>query len=312
MSVLTSGFLRRSPKYLPAEVPDVVSMSLAAQGAPTPIFQYGTLAAADRAYSLAGLTMATTAGVNIAVTADGRGAAQLQSAALALMPAVDPPSRVWHADFRDRLQVTAANATTAALNPWWALARIRILHPTIGLRVGQPGVWPALGAGDQDLATKFDLTGPAATGSRALDFAAIRDRVYAPHVRMAAVYGQAVTATAAPTTVIQLSPAAGELLVLRALAVTAGSGSDGLTVTLGVDEDSAFAAWPAYGLGNGTPVPCFIQATEQLTLSLSATASTAATLAASIWSVQIVPAIAARLGQRVSVAIADAVRAGVA
>lgn len=312
MSALTSGFLRRTPKYLPAEVPDAVTLSLPAQGAPQPVFSYGTLATADRAYALAGLTMASTAGVSVAITADGRGAAQLQSAALALMPPTDLPPRLTHADFRDRLQVTAANTTTAALNPWWALARIRILAPTIGLRLGQPGVWPALGAGDQALATKFDLTGPLATGSRALDFAAIRDRVYGPHVRMAAVYGQAVTATSTPTTVVQLSPAAGEVLVLRALAVTAGSGSDGLTVTLGVDEDSAFASWPAYGLGNGDPVGCFIQATEQITLSLSATTSTAATLAASIWSVQITPAIAARLKQPVSTAVADAVRAGVA
>lgn len=312
MSALTSGFLRRTPKYLPAEVPDAVSLSLAAQGAPQAIFQYGTLATANRAYVLAGLSMASTAGVNVAVTADGRGAAQLQSAAVALLPATEPPPRLFHADFRDRLQVTAANTTTAALDPWWALARIRILTPSIGLRVGQPGVWPALGAGDQALATKFDLTGPGATGSRALDFAGIRDRVYAPHVRMAAVYGQAVTATSAPSTVVQLSPAAGEVLVLRAMAVSAGTGSDGLTVHLGVDEDSQFASWPAYGLGNGNPVGCFIQATETITLSLSATTSTGATLAASIWSVQITPAIAARLDQSVSTAVADAVRAGVA
>lgn len=312
MSALTSGFLRRTPKYLPAEVPDAVSLSLAAQGAPQAIFQYGTLAADGRAYSLAGLATASTAGVNVAVTADGRGAAQLQSAAMALIPPTELPPRAWHADFHDRLQVTAANSTTAALSPWWALARIRILTPSIGLRLSQPGVWPALGAGDQALAAQFDLTGSASTGSRWLDFAGIRDRVYAPNIRMAAVYGKTVTATSAPTTVVQLSPGAGELLVLRALAVSPGSGSDGLTVTLGVDEDSAFAAWPAYGLGNGAPVGCFIQATEQITLSLSASSSTSATLAASVWAVHITPAIAARLKQTVSVAVADAVRAGVA
>jgi len=310
MSVLSSGFLRTQPKYLPAEVPDAVNVTLEPAAAPTPLFTYGTLATANRAYRLGGLTVPATAGVTLALSADTRSVPQLTSAAMALLPATEPPARTWDAHFRDRLSITAQNTTTAALGPWGATARIRILTPSVGLRAADPATWGPLSAGDQALATKFDLTGPLATGSRWLDFQGIRDRVYGPNVVLAATYGQSLTVTN-NTPAVTVSPRQGEVLVLRALAVSPGSGSDGLSVTAAIDEDAAFATWPAYGFG-GQPVPCFIQATEQIQLSLSAVTGTTATLAALIWHVRITPAIAVRLHQPTSSAIADAVRAGVA
>lgn len=314
MSVLTSGFLRSQPKYLPAEVPDAVNTTLAAQSAPAALFRYGTLAAGGRAYALGGLQLDSASGVVLSLSTDQASAPQLHTGAASLLSTAEDPPRVWHADFRDRMDLAAANPATSALSTWWATARIRILRPSVGLKLAQAGVWGPLDAGEIALARKFDLNGPAATGSRWLDFAGIRDRVYAPNVALAAVYGQTVTATSAPVSVVTVNAKQGEILVLRALAVSTGSGSDGLTVTAAVDEDAAFASWPAWGLGHGNPVPCFIQATQQIQLSLSSTAAfgTSATLAASIWHVRITPAIAAHLGQSAPVAVMDAVRAGVA
>lgn len=310
MSVLTSGFLRQNPKYLPAEVPDAVNTTLAANSAPQSLFQYGTLRQAQRAYRLGGVALPTTAGVTLALSADTRVATPLTSAALALVGASDPPRRQWDAHFADRFALTAQNTTSAALDTYWATIRLRILTPSIGLRAADPATWGPLSAADQALATQFDLTGARATGSRWLDFEGIRDRVYAPNVVLAAVYGQQLTVTTS-TPALTVSPKAGEILVLRALAVSPGTGSDGLTVTASIDEDAAFAAWPAYGFGSQV-VPCFIQATEQIQVSLSATTSTTATVAALIWHVRITPAIAVRLRQQAPVAVQDAVRAGVA
>jgi formaldehyde-activating enzyme involved in methanogenesis len=100
------------------------------------------------------------------------------------------------------------------------------------------------------------------------------------------------------------------MLVLAGLSTSAGTGTDQLALTIGIDGTDSFYTVAAYPLAQVGLVPCFVQA--QHTITIYATTQTAETVAvaAEIWHVARTPVINARLQQAVATAVTDAVEAG--
>jgi hypothetical protein len=98
--------------------------------------------------------------------------------------------------------------------------------------------------------------------------------------------------------------------VLAGLSTSAGTGTDQLTLTIGIDSDDNFYKVAAYPLAQVGLVPCFVQAKETITIYATTQTAETVAVAAEIWHVALSPVIEARLQQAVPAAVTDAVEAG--
>lgn len=307
MSVLTSG-LFKSLRHLPAVLPDAATVSLGANSVPTPIFSYPGLKATGRLISLMSLQQGGVSGIQWSVQADGQVLGPYDAAAAALWDPSDPlHTMITRATVTGRLEVLAQNTTATAVDLLWSNASVLVQEPSIAEKLQYPSTFP-LTAGEKVLATKYGLAqNPALPKS----FREIIDTEYRPFVSSVVPLGKTLTTSSTLQAVATVTPNAGEMLVLTGLAVSPGSGSDGLTVQVGIDEDTSLLQLPAYGLGSGKPVFLFIPATQMIQIALSSTTAVTASCSALVWHVRLTDAMRVRLGAITSGPVYDQVTAGV-
>ena len=312
-TTLNAGVLTQRLRYLPALVPDGTTIaSLAVGGPPVAAFAYPSLNR-QRLVTLRGLQHPNTAGVNLTVQADNYTSKPTDSTSSALWSAFNPTAgHVWDVGALNRLQVNAQNGTTAAVDNYWLAANLLVENPSVAQKIKWLGVG-SLTAAEVTLADNAKLLGTHPRGVLPRTFDWIRLNEYENQILDAIPAGQTLTvSTTTPTTFVQDSATGQEMLVLAGLAVSPGSGSDGLTVIISLDDDELSLQWPAFPLGSGKPMPMFLQAAKNVTISASATsAGVTASLSALIWHVRLTEEIQVRLGQITSGAVYDKIASGV-
>lgn len=301
---LTTGFFGNTVKYFPALVPDGSYItSTAAHSALSPLFTLGNIQGTRKLLSLRSLQQASAQGMNLQLYADSYQPAILDAAAAALIAPDDPTHYdAWNAPCASRLQVSYQNTTGSTISDWWANWGVLAETPTLAQRLKLSPFLPALpglNAKEMALAEKLGLTGSDPRGVLPRTFEWIVENEFRTQITDAAKYGQTLASvTSAGANFITELPRDDEVLVLRAFMGSAGSGSDGLTWVIQVDENQTWLSVPAYPLGQGKPIPLFIIATEQVQISATSTSTVSNVSAvASIWHVKKSDEIRARIGE---------------
>ena len=167
---------------------------------------------------------------------------------------------------------------------------------------------------EQQLAAQAGLTGSTPRGVLPRTFEWVVHNEFESQVTDSAVIGQALPTLVAGTPVLMAQDSAhgDEALVIRSLYTTQGTGSDGLTMIVQVDDDDAFLQTPAYGLGVALPVEVFILASQQVSIyAVSTTSTNDVAMSAEIWHVRLTPEIRYRLGQSVASSVSQKIQVGV-
>lgn len=315
MALSTAFF--KALKYLPALVPDALMLpSVASNTTPQTLFSYGNLRSTGRLVTLHSLQFqqsATDVGASaIVAQADTYSTPLVPVAAILPQVAVRPgrPYRLPAA--ANRLQVLLSNPGSALTNfgvNWTVLVE----QPNIAQKIKFPQDF-SLTAQERQLAAQAGLTGQTPRGVLPRSFEWVVENEFRNQVTDSAVIGLAVP-TLQPGVPVQMAQDAAhgqEILVIRSLYTTPGTGSDGLTMTVQVDDNDAFLQIPAYGLGIALPVEVFIIAEQQVTITASCTTATNdIAMSAEIWHVRLTPEIQYRLGQAVPASVSQKIEAGV-
>lgn len=310
-TTLNAGVITQRLRYLPVLIPDGTTISsLAVGGPPVPAFSYGSLNG-DRLVSLRGLQHPATAGVNLTVQADTYTSKPTDSVASALWAAFDPlADHVWDTGAWNRLQINAQNGSLNAVADYWLAANLLVESPSLA----QKAKWgQTLTAAEQTLADKAGLLGPHPRGVLPRTFEWVRLNEYQNQIVAATPAGQTLAvSTTAPTTFVQDNATGQEMLVLAGLATTPGSGTDGLTIIVSLDNGELSLQWPAFPLGTGHPMPMFLQAAKNIEVqALATSAGVTASINALIWHVRLTDEIRVRLGQITSGSAFDKITSGV-
>ena len=316
MAVISAGLIEKL-KFLPAILPDGTTVpSLASGAGATPLATYGNLQESGLLTSLRDLQVyrAATPGVTVSIQADNYSTPQIDSLALSLIdPRLDSHREGANLAGAQSLAVNAANATGSPVPLFWANWTLAAERPSIAQKIKFPEFF-TLSPEEQQLAAQAGLTGPNPRGVLPRTLSWIIENEYKTQIVDAVTLAQTlpVGATAAATLFIQEARRANEMLVLAGLAITAGSGADGLAIWIGVDTSDTFLQIPAYALGSGKPLRTFIQAGQQIKIQAASTTPIAAvSIAATIWHVRLTDEIRVRMGQVKSGAVYDKIQSGV-
>lgn len=311
-TTLNAGVLTEHLRFLPALMPDAtVLTAIAGNSGAVQAFSYPSLRA-KRLVTLRALQHATTTGINLVATGDARRSKPIGSAADALWTPFNPMAdHQWSVSAWNNLLVTAQNTTAATIDNYWMVPSLLVQAADVATKIkwGQP-----LTATDQALAKDAGLTGSHPRGVLPRTFEWMRQNEYQNQVLNAVPYAQtiALAAGGSPQTFAEASAQSHEVLVLAGLAVSPGSGTDGLTVIVSIDDGDLSLQWGAYALGQAHPTPWFLQATRNITVQMTSTDAVAAVhVAALIWHVRLTDEIRVRLGQITSGPVFDKITSGV-
>ncbi|MHB1870858.1 MAG: hypothetical protein ACYCT1_08390 [Steroidobacteraceae bacterium] len=317
-TALTSGFLKRVTAS-PSVFPDAVGpVDLVAGGAPTDLFNYQKFKSSGRVLRARDLQFLapTVTGVNLLPAADTWTGKPVDMLAASQ---IDPHRSAWGDAWRLqatdtlRLQVQDTPTGPATFDPW-ATWSVEVSKPTLAERLRWPLQFSALTPAEQDLWSRL---GKNANGSNRLLLPRTLGWILENEIRnnITAAYPVAATADVSdtsPLVFLQENVGQGSLLCIAGLALSAGSGSDGLTLQLGVDEEDDFYTIQAYGLGSGTPPFTLIWAKQGVTGTITATSAVNNVQAsAMIWRVQLTEELAVRVGEVGSGDVYDRITAGV-
>ena len=308
---LTTGFLTETLKYLPALLPDVAgnasTVPIQVAGAPKPLFQYAHLRQ-RRLVTLRGLQHMNTAGISLTVQADNYQSKSIDNSAAALWNAFSPTAGViWDASAWDSLQVNAQNLTAATIN-YWAAANILVEAPTLARMAKYPGL-VALTPAQMAEVQKLGIDG---RGVLPRDFDWIRLNEYQNQIVDAVPLSATLPVSGAPTTFAQDNAKGNEMLVVAGIAVSPGTGTDALTVTFTLDDGDVELSYLAYALGSGHPVPMFLQAAQNVQVTITAnTAEAGIQCSVLVWHVRLTDEIRVRLGDIQSGRVYQKVMSGV-
>jgi len=280
MAVISAGLLEKL-KFLPAILPDGTTVASLASGiSATSLATYGNLQETELLAALRDLQAyrAQTPGVTISVQADNYSTPQIDTLALGLIdPRLDSHREASNLAGAQSLAVNAVNATGSPVPLFWANWGLAVQRPSVAQKLKFPEFF-SLSPEEKVLAAQSGLSGPTPRGVLPRTLAWIIENEYKTQIVDAVTLAQTlpVGTTAAPTLFIQEARRANEMLVLAGLALSAGSGSDGLALWIGVDTSDAFLQVPAYALGSGKPLRTFIQAGQQLKIQAASTSAIAA------------------------------------
>lgn len=308
---LTTGFLTETLKYLPALLPDTAgeaaTVPLATNGAPKPLFSYAHIRA-RRLVTLRGLQHPNTAGVVLTVQADNYQSKPIDNSAATLWAPYNPiAGSIWNASAWKSLQVNAQNLTTNAIT-YWAAANILVEAPDLARMDKYVGDITITGAQQAEIA-KLGIDG---RGVLPRDFEWIRLNEYQNQIVDAVPLSATLPVSAAPVTFAQDSAKANEVLVVAGVAVSPGSGSDGLTLVFTLDDGDLTLSYPAYALGMGNPIPMFLQAAQNVQVTMTATTAEASIqCSVLVWHVRLTDEIRVRLGTIQSGRVYQKVTSGV-
>jgi len=310
---LSTGLFQQL-KYLPALLPDGLYLpSLAAGVANQALFSYTGLATLGRVARLRDLRTLAQPGVTVQVTADDYASSPIDTGALGLVPApLGLATAPWQVGAGQKLVATAANLTSGAVSNWWARWAVEVDLPNLADPQVLPGV-PKPPANPATADAQALLQDPVQALQAPRPLGALIEAEYRPQIRDAVVLGQTLTLQpGTPALFIQeavLNPQ--EILVWAGVAVSPGTGSDQLTLVVGVDDNDQFYTTLAYPLGQaGGWVPVFLQAQKVLKFSLVSQTAETVSLAVGVWHVRLTDAIRYRLGQGVAPAVAAQIEAG--
>jgi len=312
---LSTGFLKEV-RYLPFLAPDgVVLPSLAASTVGYPLFSFTQLTKLARVARLRHVRALAEAGVGLTFTADSYSTPLVDTAAMGLVTApIGLSGDPWTMRALNRLTGTVTNNTGSAVSNWWATWAVEWDTVPLALKARHTTDYGALTPEEQTLLEQAGLTGPEGQSTVPRDLTWIIRNEYVPHIREAVLLGQTLTVTAGanPTLFVQEARQdANEMLVLAGLAISPGSGSDGLTLMVGLDDQDDFYTTPAYPLGQSGFTPWFIQAPRLIKLQATATTTvTNVSLVAWIWHVTLTDAIRYRLEEGAAAAVADQIEVG--
>lgn len=314
-TVLSSGLFSKLTSF-PAVLPDTTSIAaLASGGPPQQFFSYGNMRSTGIVARLRDLQSYTpaAAGVTVSLTADTFKSDRIDMlAASGLDPREDAYADVWNAAAANTLAADVANNTINAIPLWWAAWAVEIEKPSIAQKLQFPHRF-TLTAAEQAMAQQMGITPPTPRGVLPRSLRWIIDNEFRNQIIDAVPYANTLNVSSSSTSFFIATPkSADEILVLASLSLTPGSGSDGLTYQLGVDQVSDFLELPAYGIGTAKPLPIFVQATQQIQLQATSTAGNNAVQAAGVvWHVRKTDEIRVRLGEITSGAVYDKIQAGV-
>ncbi|MDA8118452.1 MAG: hypothetical protein M0Z85_00040 [Gammaproteobacteria bacterium] len=308
---LTTGFITETLKYLPALLPDVAgnasTVPIQVAGAPKALFQYSHLRQ-RRLVTLRGLQHLDTAGISLTVQADNYQSKSIDNSAAALWSAFNPTAgAVWDTSAWDSLQVNAQNTTADVIN-YWAAANVLIEAPTLARMAKYPGTVTLTG---RQLAEVQKL-GIDGRGVLPRDFEWIRLNEYQNQIVAAVPLSTTLPVGVAPVTFAQDNAKGNEMLVIAGVAVSAGTGTDALTITFTLDDGDVVLSYPAYALGSGHPVPMFLQAAQNVQVTMTAnTSETGIQCSVLVWHVRLTDEIQVRLGNVTSGRVYQKVMSGV-
>lgn len=322
MSALSTSFFRKVHLF-PSLLPDATHLNVVGGNPPTAVFSYQNLKPTGLLYRarFPQWMDPAAAGVNLLLSADGFSANPVDAqSAYALDPFVD----AWREEaklqatghFGWSVQSVATSAGSApTVDTWWANWAVEVMQPTLADRLAFPAQLPPLTPQEQALAEKVGLLGPnRRIGGlpRGLDW--IIETEIKPNIIDAYPVAQQGNVSASSTLLVaQESVRGDQLLFIAALSVSPGSGSDGLTVTVGIDSDDSYWNAEAFGLGSGRPVRCLFPATQQAMIQVGATSAVSNVQASGVvWRVRATDTLRVRVGQITEGPVYDRVVGGVA
>ena len=301
---------------LPVVLADAYNIpSLLALTPSTALAQYAGLRTNGQIVTLESLQHSNAAGVSLFVTADGYSSAPLDAAASALFTPTDPTQGpIFHNEAVSKLEIDIANTNQAPVSNFWSAWTVGLRKPTLLDRLFNHGLSPLTSAEmELLLANGIDPSRGLPSGIYPRSLKWIIDNEYRNHLRNAVPLSKS-SALPGGSAVLMFSDtprSSDDLMVVTALAVSPGSGSDGLAAIVGVDNNESYLTLPAYPIGTGKPLPLFIQATTRLDFYLtSASAVAAASLAVVVWHVDKTDEIRVRLGEITEGPVFDAVTVG--
>lgn len=294
---LSTGLFGKLP-YYPALLPDSNNIaSWTSGGAASTVFDYENLATTGTLIRLRNLQCKNPASYPTAISlaADNYQANSVDASAINNAGLLGAWLETYGATAaQNRLMLTALNSTGSTITNQWFSWGIQVEEPNIAQRQQFPGAFGDLTADEEALATKY-ASGSRGVLPRTLDWVIANE--YKTQIVDAAVLGQNIAAGTSTQTYAQDSVKAGEILVLAGLWCSPGAGTDGLAVTIGVDNNASLYTISAYGLGTGTMQPAFIQARQQIVLTAQANSSVSnVTVAGVFWHVRLTDEILARVG----------------
>lgn len=303
-TALSTGLFSRLRSF-PQVLPDGKNITTLDNTAnQTEVFSYSRMAANGllvrardvqfKAPSASGLSYLLTADGFISPTVDALAASNMRAQ-------IDAGGEVWNTAAYNTLTLNVQNQTGSTISDQWTNWSIEVDRPSVATKLQFPEAF-VVSPEEEELARTFGV-GPRDVLPRPLSWIIANE--YAGHIvdtiPFSATKDVADTGT---TSFFGVNVQGGTMLVLRSLYISAGSGSDGLTAQLTVDEQSDFLSLPAYSVGNGNPVATFIQAEKSISLQCTATsASNSVSVAGVVWVVRLTDLIRARLNLGVQNAI---------
>ncbi len=324
MAALGAGFFKNL-KMFPVMLPDAVVMTVTGGNPPSDVFNYSNLAGTGLIYRAryAQFEDPAASGVNQTWSADGFTANPADGQAASVFdPIIDGWSETTKLQatnsLRWRVQSIAdgGNGGTApTLTNWWANWVVEAARPTLADRLRFTGQLPGLTPEETAIADKLGLVGPNGRPGmpRSLDW--IVENEIKNNIMDAYMVATQGNVSSSSTLLVCQEPVRGDqCLFIAGLSTSAGSGSDGLTVNIGIDSDQTnFWSAPAYGLSSGKPIRCLIPAQQSAQVELTSTSAVNNVQgAAIIWRVRLTDVLRVRLGAIQSGPVYDRVMAGVA
>lgn len=317
MALSTSQF--SALRYLPALLPDALTIpTLGTSGTPTNLFSYGNLKATKRLVSLRSLQFpqsSTDVGTQtlLIATADRYSTGPVSLLSTLPMSSVRAEG-VWNLPAASNLLQVQVQNPGADLSNFAANWSILVEEPAIAQKLKFPQSF-TLTAAEQQLASKMGVTGGSPRGVLPRSFDWILENEFKNQVADRAVIGQyqaTVYASGQPTLMGIDTAKGNEVLAIRSLYTSQGSGSDGLTLLVQVDDNDAFLTINAYGGGVALPMPCFILAEQQVAIyALSSSNASDVAMSMEVWHMRQTPEIMARMGEAVSSTLAEKIQAGI-
>lgn len=312
MGALNTGVISTIP-YFPALVPDGVFQAGLATNTPTALTSLANLPRTGKIARLRRLRMPATANIALTVTADSYSTPPVDAgAAFAATPTGAVPDP-WDAGAAAQLAATVINNTGVAVNNWWASWLVQLDDPSAANTALYPGTYHAPTATQAAAAQAEHLTDPLVGGLAPRPLGWIIEQEYRSHLRRAVMLGKTIAMPAGGSPSLFLTESRSdpdEMLVLAGLMTSPGTGTDQLSLIIGLDDHNDLYTVPAYPLGQAGFIPLFLQARHKIQIQATTTTAETVGVAANIWHVQLSDLIRHRLGQSGTAAVAQAQEAG--
>lgn len=301
--------LFKSLKYFPIMLADSYNFTSLAVGATDQsIFDYTKIyRLSNRIATLRNFETVGTAGVTVTITADDYNTTPVDaSAQMGITPNWPLTDSEGYDDLAaSTLRASATNATAAVVDNFWSRWSVLVENPSIAQKLQYPSY--ILGSGnpldllspaEQKLAQQYGLVPPKPRGVLPRTFEWVRNNEYKTQIIRSNRLGTTQTVNGANTAAfVNENAQEDEMLVLVALYVTPGTSAENIKTIIGVDEDEEFYTMTNYTMFSaGRPIPLFVQATSNLTISCTSSSSVDTTVTAVVWHCRLSEEIKWRLG----------------